>query len=900
MKQFYFVRSTILITFFFLGGILSCVDSGSPDSEDPQPILPPPGETVADGGVVSTYQIVSIPYEGTFSENQKGKFNGHDVDLWDDEEQGMLNFVVNPAHAHIGEGNILDVPSLELKIKYNVIETQLGQPAPEVLKPYFQYITEPNDESGDEGAQAFLEGFAAYYEALSEDDLQEMARFVASNEGLFNHALMGGANARLPGLNQCQTHIFLMGTFVVISVGTSAQMPIASILSGAMAIRQFVKARTQCADILSRKLVNSLVMFQELIASARIDVENLRVVDGKLIFTSGEAETIPVIVGMRGLQESDSQSENVDIASVFELLAELNTLIVEKLNVAIAFYNSYAPAYFSMTPIDPVLAPQTATTDEQPLTNWLFESLSFSLEGEGVTLGEVAFTGRGGISMTLDLDDPEAKEPVEATLRYVFTDEYNNTEGSFPVVVEPGVTEAERVSILVADGQSANLIGLEGKVQLTARVEPEDASQDVIWSIAESSSQGVAVINESGLVTPLKYGMVTVRATAKNNPNVYDELYVTIDREGAVAVTVSAPVSEVEGIGNTVQLTAVISPEEADQRVEWVIVSGQSNATVSDDGLLTAIAYGEVTVRATSVANGDVSGEITMVIKEGTPTPLTKDAAVVREILSINGISVADPRWESTEESELIKILRESTSLVYVENGRITWLHIDAKKLTKLPESIGNLAGLTRLSFNNNELVSVPEGILNLTNLTELIFSGNKIREIPRNIDVLVNLTTLSFERNELSQIPETIGNLVNLTVLYLRINQLKGVPESISNLKNLNVLGLGSNQLTSVPGSIGSLKALTGLDLSRNKLTQLPASIGNLTNLIGLDLDSNQLTSIPNSFGALVNLESINFRSNSDLKCLPSSVWGLKANGTNLIYEYTGIAKEGDTDCSE
>ena len=48
----------------------------------------------------------------------------------------------------------------------------------------------------------------------------------------------------------------------------------------------------------------------------------------------------------------------------------------------------------------------------------------------------------------------------------------------------------------------------EGKtLQLSAFITPEDANQDVIWS---SSDEGIATVDQNGLVTALKEGTATI------------------------------------------------------------------------------------------------------------------------------------------------------------------------------------------------------------------------------------------------------------------------------------------------------------------------------------------------------------------------------------------------------
>ncbi len=61
----------------------------------------------------------------------------------------------------------------------------------------------------------------------------------------------------------------------------------------------------------------------------------------------------------------------------------------------------------------------------------------------------------------------------------------------------------------------------------------------------------------------------------------------------------------------------------------------------------------------------------------------------------------------------------------------MTELYLCNNQLTRIPESIGNLTNLTRLSLNDNQLTNLPEGIENLSKLTELYLEGNPLVDLP-------------------------------------------------------------------------------------------------------------------------------------------------------------------------
>jgi hypothetical protein len=65
----------------------------------------------------------------------------------------------------------------------------------------------------------------------------------------------------------------------------------------------------------------------------------------------------------------------------------------------------------------------------------------------------------------------------------------------------------------------------------------------------------------------------------------------------------------------TLQMSALVMPENADDKsVVWSVMNGTGMATISSAGLLTAVANGTVTVKATSVSTPSINGTLVITI----------------------------------------------------------------------------------------------------------------------------------------------------------------------------------------------------------------------------------------------------------------------------------------------
>src|SRR5690606_8951278 len=87
-----------------------------------------------------------------------------------------------------------------------------------------------------------------------------------------------------------------------------------------------------------------------------------------------------------------------------------------------------------------------------------------------------------------------------------------------------------------------------------------------------------------------------------------------IDVESVVVTTLDDVEATIPTIGDSLQLIATVNPSNATQTVVWSVESGSEYATVDENGLVTALANGLAVVRATSIENTEVYGEIEVMI----------------------------------------------------------------------------------------------------------------------------------------------------------------------------------------------------------------------------------------------------------------------------------------------
>ncbi|MBR4809491.1 MAG: Ig-like domain-containing protein [Bacteroidales bacterium] len=213
---------------------------------------------------------------------------------------------------------------------------------------------------------------------------------------------------------------------------------------------------------------------------------------------------------------------------------------------------------------------------------------------------DVASVGSGGYVQALS---------GGSTVITVKTDDGDFT-ASCDVTVQ-GIVDAQSIAISpspleLAEGTTA---------QLTATVQPAGASQEVQWAALNTS---IVTVSSSGLVTGISEGTTKVFARSIDYPDVQGECEVTVIKDPTLKGISVNPSELTLTVGQTQVLQVLYTPDyAANKKVSWK-TDNSSVASVSAEGLVTAIAEGTVTVTATSAEGGfTASCKVTVSKKAG-------------------------------------------------------------------------------------------------------------------------------------------------------------------------------------------------------------------------------------------------------------------------------------------
>lgn len=294
----------------------------------------------------------------------------------------------------------------------------------------------------------------------------------------------------------------------------------------------------------------------------------------------------------------------------------------------------------------------------------------------------VLVTGDASTAESADVDEKLAQAASKLTIEWTSSDESVVTVDENGVVTAVGAGEADitaavqdadissvthvKVVILPTGVDAPDTLELytngESEKSLDAKIVPEDATEVKLAYV--SSDEGVATVDEDGLVTAVADGECTITAyivadapaTAESaaqeatavvtgdedatseaasddgvammpeNLADVDSSFgvVPVGMKSETKVTVSTKVEKIEldqtkgslKVGGSVTIKATVTPDEAtDKTVTWSS-SDEKVATVDSNGKVTAVASGNAVITATSESNEDVKADYDVTVTD--------------------------------------------------------------------------------------------------------------------------------------------------------------------------------------------------------------------------------------------------------------------------------------------
>ncbi|MBR4208455.1 MAG: Ig-like domain-containing protein [Lachnospiraceae bacterium] len=224
-------------------------------------------------------------------------------------------------------------------------------------------------------------------------------------------------------------------------------------------------------------------------------------------------------------------------------------------------------------------------------------------------------------------------------------------------------THVKAVSVSY-NGSAASLVTLEKTetTKLTAYISPADATdKSVTWT---SSASDIVSVDEEGYITAVAEGSAVISVVTDDGGR-KASCRVTVPKHvsGVVIKRSGAEVSSISiERGKTAALSAYVSPDDADDRSVTWYSADESVATVSSNGLITAVAKGQTAIYARTNDGG------------------YRASCTVNVIVPVEGVTI---KYNEDEVSELTLDVNNGTYLnaaVYpydANNKNVAWTSSD-------------------------------------------------------------------------------------------------------------------------------------------------------------------------------------------------------------------------------
>lgn len=195
----------------------------------------------------------------------------------------------------------------------------------------------------------------------------------------------------------------------------------------------------------------------------------------------------------------------------------------------------------------------------------------------------------------------------------------------------------EAIAVHAQDDAAEIEVGLP--LTFVAELTPFDTTDDLVWSINPDNSTGTAEITAEGVLTGLTPGIVTVRAAARSDESVYGETQITLlsptGEPDSILVRTAVGAEDEAQLGIPVQMQAVFQPGNvADKHVSWS-VSNEKIAAIDENGMLTPLALGNVTVYAESDTYGVEGSCVVKVLRYIDSVTILRDGGTERTTLGV-------------------------------------------------------------------------------------------------------------------------------------------------------------------------------------------------------------------------------------------------------------------------
>ena len=254
------------------------------------------------------------------------------------------------------------------------------------------------------------------------------------------------------------------------------------------------------------------------------------------------------------------------------------------------------------------------------------------------------------------------------------------------------------VEATLATGISLNkkavTLEVDDNETLTVTVTPSDASnKKVNW---KSSNTSVATVSSTGVVTAKAVGTANITATTTDGTSLSATCKVTVEPTLVTSLSLNKSVATLK-TNETITLIANVFPTAAQNRTVTWSSSDTSVATVSSEGVVTALKVGTATITATTTDGSNLTAtcKVTVVETPATGISLNKTTASLKANETVTLTATVTP---STTTNKSVIWTSSDETVATVKDGVVTAHNVGTANIIVTTTDGSNLSATCKVT----------------------------------------------------------------------------------------------------------------------------------------------------------------------------------------------------------
>ena len=312
------------------------------------------------------------------------------------------------------------------------------------------------------------------------------------------------------------------------------------------------------------------------------------------------------------------------------------------------------------------------------------------------------------------------------TVIVVSTTDGSNLNATCIVTVKP--VKATGISL----SESRLNMELNETATLTAVLEPENVTvKTLTW---QSSDTNVATVDQNGMVTALALGNAVITATTTDGTNLSATCQVSVGAITVKSVTLDQHEAQVI-LGNNLQLTATVQPDNAaNKTLQWQS-SDNTVATVDQNGLVNTVGLGQVFITAATTDGSNLKDSCAVTVLPVLVTSIVLDKSemevyvemtdTIRATVMPDEATIKNVVWTSSNEAVVTVDANGIVTAVSVGNAIITATATDGSGVTAtcrvtVPAANGNYLSAESFTIVRGNEIIVPIAMTNSSKIAAM------------------------------------------------------------------------------------------------------------------------------------------------------------------------------------